>query len=80
MSETFKSCFETLVGKLDINIKFVSEETVSNELVTDIITKFQNHPSIIKIKKNHQRHFNFSAVDLECVNRRIDSMDASKAM
>ena len=80
MSETFKSYFETLVGKLDINIKFVSEETVSNELVTDIITKFQNHPSIIKIKKNHQRYFNFSAVDLECVNRRIDSMDASKAM
>ena len=80
MSETFKSCFETLVGKLDINIKFVSEETVSNELVTDIITKFQNHPSIIKIKKNHQRYFNFSTVDLECVNRRIDSMDASKAM
>ena len=68
------------MGKLDINIKFVSEETVSNELVTDIITKFQNHPSIIKIKKNHQRYFNISAVDLECVNRRIDSMDASKAM
>ena len=33
---------------LGINSKFMSEEPASNELVTDIIKKIQNHPSIIK--------------------------------
>ena len=31
LAEPFKSYFETLVGKLGINIKFASEETVSND-------------------------------------------------
>ena len=39
---------------LGINSKFISEEPVSNESVNDVIRKFQNHPSIIKIKENNQ--------------------------
>ena len=63
-----------------INTKLLSEEPVSNESVNDIIRKFQNHPSIIKIKENHQGHFSFSAVEVEDVDREIDSLDASKAI
>ena len=63
-----------------INSKFMSEEPVSNESVNDIIRKFQNHPSIIKIKENYQGHFSFSAVEVEDVDREIDSLDASKAI
>ena len=58
----------------------MSEEPVSNESVNAIITKFQNHPSIIKIKENHQGSFSFSAVEAEDVDRKIDSLDASKAI
>ena len=58
----------------------MSEEPISNELVNDIIRKFQNHPSIIKIKENHHGHFSFSAVEVEDVDREIDSLDASKAI
>ena len=58
----------------------MSAEPVSNESVNDIIRKFQNHPSIIKIKENHQGHFSFSAVDAEDVDGEIDSLDASKAI
>ena len=58
----------------------MSEEPVSNESVNYIITKFQNHPSIIKIKENHHGHFSFSAVVVEDVDREIDSLDASKAI
>ena len=57
---------------LGINSIFMSEEPVSNESVTDIITKFQNHPSITKIKENHQGHFSFPAVEVEGVDREID--------
>lgn len=80
MTEPVKSYFETLLENLVINCTFVSEEPVSNESVTDIIKEFQNHPSMIKIKENHQGHFSFSAVELEDVNREVDSLDASKAI
>ena len=56
------------------------EERVSNESVNDIIRKFQNHSSIIKIKENHHGHLSFSAVEVEDVDREIDSLDASKAI
>ena len=49
MNEIFQSYFGSLVENLGINGKFISEELVSNESVTEIIKKFQNHPSIIKI-------------------------------
>ena len=65
---------------LGINCKFMSEEPVSNELVNDIIGVFQNHPRLIKIMENHQEHFCFSAVEVEDVDREIDSLDASKAI
>ena len=58
----------------------MSEEPVSNESVNDIIKKFQNHPSIIKIKENGQGYFSFSAVEVKDVDREIDSLDASKAI
>ena len=80
MTEPVKSYFETLLENLVINCTFVSEEPVSNESVTDIIKEFQNHPSMIKIKENHQGHFSFSAVELEDVNREVDLLDASKAI
>ena len=65
---------------LGINSKLMSKELVSNKSVNDIIKKFQNHPSIIKIKENRQGHFSFSAVEVEDVDREIDSLDASKAI
>ena len=58
----------------------MSEEPVSNESVTDIIKKFQNPQSIIKIKENRERHFSFSPVELKDVYREIDLLDASKAI
>ena len=36
--------------------------------------------SVNKNKGNHQGHFSFSAVEVEDVDREIDSLDASKAI
>ena len=79
-AETFKSYFETIVKNKGINSKFISEEPVSNESVNDIIRKFQNRPSKIKIKENHPGHFRFSAVEVDDADRKIDPLDASKAV
>ena len=80
VAERFNSHFETVVEILGINSKSMSEEPVSNESVNDIIIKFQNHPSMIKIKENHQGHFSVLAVEVDDVDREIDSRDASKAI
>ena len=57
----------------------MSKEPVSKESVTDT-KKFRNHPSIIKIKENHQGHSSFSAVEVEDVDMEIVSLDVSKAI
>ena len=57
----------------------MSKEPVSKESVTDT-KEFRNHPSIIKIKENHQGHFSFSAVEVEDVDMEIVSLDVSKAI
>ena len=81
VAKTFQSSyFETLVENLDTNSKFMSEEPVINESVTDIIKKFQTYPSIVKIKENCEGHFGFSAIEVENIVREIDSFDISKAM
>ena len=54
-------CFKTILENVGINDKFISKDPASNEAVT-LIKKFQNHPSIIKVKENHQGHFSFSDV------------------
>ena len=38
---------------LGINSNYMSEQPVSDESVTDIITKLQNHSIIMKVKENH---------------------------
>ena len=50
VAATFESRFETLVKNLGIKSKFMSEMPVRNESVTDIINKFQNHPSVTKTR------------------------------
>ena len=80
MADSFKSYFETIVENFSINSKYISGEPVNNESVTDIIRKFNNHSSMIKIKKNHQGHFSFAAVEVKDVYREIDSFDPPKAI
>ena len=79
-AEPFKSYFETLVENLGMSIKFLSEEPGTNKSVTYIIKKFQSHSSIIKINENHQEHFSFSAFEVEDVDWKITSLDASMAL
>ena len=77
VTETLKSYFETTVENLGINSKFMSEKPVSNRSVNDIIRKFQNHLSIIKIKENHPGNLRFSAVEVKEVDGETNSFDAS---
>ena len=50
VAETFRLFFETVAKSFHINCKFMSDEPVGNESVNNIIRKFQNHTSVIKMK------------------------------
>ena len=56
------------------------QEPVSNESITDIVKKVQNHSIMIKIKESDQGHYGFPAVEVEDVDREIDSLDTSNAI
>ena len=61
--ETFKAYFETTVENLGFNSKYMSEEAVSDQSVTEI-TKIWKWSKYYKIKENHQGRFSFSAIEL----------------
>ena len=61
---------------LGINSKIMFEKPVVNESV-NVIKKFQNHPSTIKNKGKPSWAFQF---EVEDVDRKIDSLDASKTI
>ena len=80
VAEICESYFEAIVEKLGINSKYMSEEPASDESVTDIIRKFENHPNIIIIEANHLGHLSPSAVELKDIYRETDLVDPSKAI
>ena len=57
----------------------MSGEPVNYESVTDIIRKFKNYASIIKIEEKHQGHFSFSPTEIN-IYWELDSFDSFKAI
>ena len=57
----------------------MSGEPVNYESVTDIIRKFKNYASIIKIEEKHQGYFSFSPTEIN-IYWELDSLDSFKAI
>ena len=66
-TETFNSYFANVVETLNIEGFITSDYSYKPELhyISNIIEKFKNHPSVIKIKKTVKidEHFHFADVD-----------------
>ena len=82
IAETFNSYFTNIVESLDIEGFVTYDYTFKPELdyMSNIVEKFQNHPSIIKIKDNvHiKERFHFELVDESIINDIIDGLDKRK--
>lgn len=82
VAETFNSYFANIVETLDIKGFKTYNYSYNPEIdyISNIINKFKNHPSIIKIKENVKvdQHFHFKPVDLSVINVQIDSLDKRK--
>ena len=55
-------------------------DSIKTSEVNDITAKFENHPSIIKIKENvtHTTKFSFSIYSLDEMNKRIKNLTTTK--
>ena len=83
IAETFNSYFSNIVESLDIE-GFVTHNYYSYkpelDYISNILGKFQNHPSIIKIKENVKikQLFHFESVDESIIDDKIDALDKRK--
>ena len=82
IAETFNSYFTNIVETLDIKGFVTYDYSYKPELdyISNIVGKFQNHPSIIKIKINVKvnEYFHFKHVDESVINNKIDALDIRK--
>ena len=60
---------------------FLKEDLIDNDPINKAIRKYENHPSILKIKENYQstrERFSFSSTVLEEVAIEIKALDTKK--
>ena len=83
ISETFNEFFSNVVTNLNIenNSNFVNNNIEEADPVLKSIRKYENHPSIFKIKEatNILEHFTFQPTNLESAIKEILSLNGSKA-
>ena len=83
ISETFNEFFSNVVTNLNIenNSNFVNNNIEEADPVLKSIRKYENHPSIFKIKEatNKLEHFTFQPTNLESAIKEILPLNGSKA-
>ena len=83
ISETFNDFFSNVVINLSIgnNLNFVNNNIEEVDPVLKAIRKYENHPSILKIKEaiNELGHFTFHHTNIESVFKEIQALNGSKA-
>ena len=78
IADIFSTFYASVVENLDIdneNMKLTDED------IPNLVDKFKNHPSILKIKEhyNANNNFSFSPVTVTDVQKEIDALDSKKA-
>ena len=83
VAKTFNNYFENTLSSLDIreNRLLLSETKSESSGVTEAIEKFENHPSILSIKKKVkiEDRFSFSEVDANGIRLEIKHLNKNKA-
>ena len=83
MSEIFNDFFSNVVTNLKIeNITgFSNNNIIENDPVLKAISKYEKHPSVLKIKEANgdREHFTFLSTNLESVIKEIIALNRSKA-
>ena len=82
IAETFNCYFANVVESLDIEGFSTYDYSYHPELdyISNIVEKFKNHPSVLKIKENVKikEKFHFLPVDESVTNEKIKSLDKRK--
>ena len=81
IAKTFDKHFAEAVEKLSTFEWPSTNEDLSEEMVSKIIKKFKNHPSVLKIKSKYliQENFSFQPVSVKDVENTIENIPSNKA-
>ena len=80
IAKIFNDYFTSIIKHLHIERKEFDSKNVkfSNNAVLSAVNKFQNHPSILKIKSNQTSGFSFRPVNYEEALTELKNLDISK--
>ena len=83
LAKTFNNFFSNIINKLGIEDVPDDESNLSNidDPVSKAITKYENHPSILRIKnymKEKDLNFSFEFVDKPKISKEINKLDGKK--
>ena len=80
IAKAFNKDFTEMVEKLNTFEWPQNNEDLTEETLTKIIKKFQNHPSIVEIKSKHliKEHFSFQPVSVKDVENVIKNISSNK--
>jgi len=78
IANKFSNFYASVVENLGIDNQNMK---LNDEDIENVIGKFKNHPSILKIREhyNSSNSFSFTQVNVNDVKKEIDALDASKA-
>ena len=82
VAEKLNEYFKNAVNLLELEVNpYIMDPTVGcNDSIEEAITKFKNHPSIIRIKeKNESSLFNFTEVNLSEIEKELQNLNPKKS-
>ena len=81
IAKTFNKHFPKTVGKLNTFEWPSNNEDLTEEILTKIVKKFKNHPSIVKIKSKYliKEKFSFQPVSVKDIKNVIKNIPNNKA-
>ena len=76
-SKLFINIFPNL--KVSTDHSYDNDFIATNDQVTNTVSKFRNHPSIIMIKNKNDQTFSFGPVTYDGVLKKVKTLDTAKA-
>ena len=76
-SKLFINIFPNL--KVSTDHSYDNDFIATNDQVTNTVSKFRNHPSIIMIKNKNDQTFSFGHVTYDGVLKKVKTLDTAKA-
>ena len=80
-ADVLNSCFDSVTDSLDLFFCSTETDNENTDALQNILKRFHNHPSLMKIKQlvNNQAKFSFQQVSAHTAKQVIEGLPSNKA-